>query len=300
MSSSVRILCFHRVVPDGAEEEHWPQLLRGSAMTLSQFEATLLSLSQTHDFVDEFEATAILANRTVRERRLPACWITFDDGYRDNLEAAAPICASLGIRPTLFLTTAVLEAGRRLPVDRWYAVLRGARRRHGVLRGFGADTPFDLDDPADRARMVGGPEKRLFVTSSPPRQEELLDLFARALDAPAVMEVSPYLDPAGLAALTELGWWIGPHGHTHQRFTLLGAEALREELRRSSDALASLAIRRSNWLAYPDGAHDERVADTAADELAPRGYLGALTIEGREAGIDDAPWRTPRQLASRP
>ncbi|MGC5009249.1 polysaccharide deacetylase family protein [Streptosporangium sp. DT93] len=44
----------------------------------------------------------------------PSVLLTFDDGYRDNLEVAAPLLAEFGVRVLLFCVTGELDAADRL------------------------------------------------------------------------------------------------------------------------------------------------------------------------------------------
>lgn len=44
----------------------------------------------------------------------PSVLVTFDDGYRDNLELAAPLLAEFGVKAMLFVVTGELDAAERL------------------------------------------------------------------------------------------------------------------------------------------------------------------------------------------
>jgi peptidoglycan/xylan/chitin deacetylase (PgdA/CDA1 family) len=45
--------------------------------------------------------------------------VTFDDGYENNLLAAAPILIELGVPATIFLATSFLDSDRPFPFDNW-------------------------------------------------------------------------------------------------------------------------------------------------------------------------------------
>src|SRR5262249_22857007 len=72
------------------------------------------------------DAVAALAAR----RALPwnACVITFDDGYANNAETAAPLLLARGLPATFFITTELVAGHMALWVDRFelaYAKLHG-------------------------------------------------------------------------------------------------------------------------------------------------------------------------------
>ncbi len=293
---TIRIICFHRVVREAQRNHQWPWLLRGSAITDLAFEALLKQMSDSHDWVNEEEVVAVLRGS---RRTRPACWVTFDDGYRDNLEVAAPILAAFGIQPTLFVTTQVLEPGFRLPVDRWYDTLLAARRPRTKLDlGEGVQL-IDLEDPQCRQRLLSGPEKRRFVTASTVIQTEMLARLRAALDCRVDIEwgasrIAPYLCAAELSLLSENGWFVGPHGASHQLLPHLPEDQFEAEVLGSAKRLSSLRLRKSQWTAWPDGCWTPDAARRLESHLHPLGYFGALTIDPRLACAGDDPWAIPR------
>lgn len=307
--SALTTLCFHRVVHDHDEDANWPWLCRGSALTALQFRKVLERWSATHRWVTEDEVLSRLDATEQVRRASPACWVTFDDGYRDNLAVAAPILREFGIRPTLFLTTDTLAGDFRLPVDRWYdTLLAAAPTPREVDLGHGLFA-LDLQDPSCRARLVGGPEKQAYVRAAPPDQKRMLTRLRDALQvsarsdpgprqptSPAV--TAPYLDRMSLLNLAQQGWLIGAHGKTHRLMPTLDDEALLCELSADVPAGALPPESRSRFLAWPDGAFDRRCEDAADRLLAPRGIRGALTIDDRRAFAPSNRWALPRKLVT--
>ncbi|MBL9032569.1 MAG: polysaccharide deacetylase family protein [Phycisphaerae bacterium] len=288
---SALVLCFHRVVPDAVADDYWPWVERGSAITVSRFESILDHISETHRWIDEQEA----ADRLVRGRGSAArtCWITFDDGYRDNLKVAAPILKSRGISPTLFISTRVLQAGFRLPVDRWYSALLVART------GFGS--PFA--SPEARMALLAGPAKQRFVRARKQEQDILLQALMSELgcsDSPDHRNerTIEYLRADDLDALCALGWRIGPHGASHELLHTLPEDALEAELMESHAALDGLPGR-SLWTAWPDGAWNPAAAFAMKRIYTPLGYCGCLSVEPRCAAVTDPAWAMPRVIPCR-
>lgn len=297
--TSVRIICLHRVVPNAERERYWPWLLRGSAITDRDMFDGLVRMSASHDFVDEQEAWELLRGDDTPAR--PACWVTFDDGYRDNLEIASPILARFGIRPSLFVTTAMLGTDFLLPVDRWYLTLLSARRTTGVVDFREGQAHFDLSHTLGRRRAVSGPEKRHYVMACDDTQKDMLQRLSAALDA-SDFSADLRLRARGLsindlAALCDRGWWIGHHGQSHRRLPLLADAEFRRELVEPAEFLDRLQISRSRCMAWPDGAWTREAVCRAATLLEPFGYRGGLSIEQRVASRVDCSWTLPRFLA---
>jgi peptidoglycan/xylan/chitin deacetylase (PgdA/CDA1 family) len=95
------VLVYHRVRERGLDP--WrltvdPEIFAGQMETLAR-DWTPISLSE---LVEGF------ARRQLPER---AVAVTFDDGYADNLETAAPILVELGIPATLFVAADLVDAG---------------------------------------------------------------------------------------------------------------------------------------------------------------------------------------------
>jgi peptidoglycan/xylan/chitin deacetylase (PgdA/CDA1 family) len=80
-----------------------------------------------------------------------------------------------------------------------------------------------------------------------------------------------------LQQLDEAGWEIGSHTHTHSYLPTLDDESLSRELEESHQICSERLGKRCRSLAYPFGAHDDRVI--AAAERA--GYAAAATLPAR-------------------
>lgn len=288
------IACFHRVV-DASSSEAQPYLLRGSALTTDAFDRQLQHLTETFDIVSEEVATAYLRGHHALTR--PSCWLTFDDGYRDNLTHAAPLLTARGLTATLFVTTGILQSPWLLPVDRWYRALTHATRRQGTLADF--DLPawsFDLDRADDLLRLITGPEKRRFVEALPQRQEDLLQHLEDALLPTPPQDCDLYLTPAELHALKELGWSIGNHTRHHSLLPRLAPADVLLEVSVAASDLRAIGIEPNPWLAWPDGALDlstSQLLRAHQDELA---LQGALSINPGVATPTHDRWSLPRQL----
>ena len=99
------------------------------------------------------------------------------------------------------------------------------------------------------------------------------------LDSPYSSELVP-LSWAELRELSDAGWEIGSHTHTHPRLTQLDDAELVRELRDSKEECERRLARPCTSIAYPFGDVDERVVGAAARS----GYRvgAALEIRGTQ------------------
>src|SRR5512147_2526205 len=100
-TARLSILIFHRVLP-----KHDP--LNPDEPDAAEFEQRLRWVKSWFHVLPLGEAVGRL-----RDGRLPAraLSITFDDGYADNEEVAAPILERLGLSATFFIATGYLDGG---------------------------------------------------------------------------------------------------------------------------------------------------------------------------------------------
>jgi peptidoglycan/xylan/chitin deacetylase (PgdA/CDA1 family) len=96
------VLVYHRVRQRGLDPWNLtidPEIFAGQMETLARdWSPTSLA-----ELVDGF------GRRRLPERSVA---VTFDDGYADNLEVAAPILLEHGIPTTLFVAAELIDAGR--------------------------------------------------------------------------------------------------------------------------------------------------------------------------------------------
>lgn len=176
--------------------------------------------------------------------------ITFDDGYRDNIEIAAPILRRHNAPYTIYVTTGFAERTARL----WWLELEAA------IGG--------LDLVEIRARG-GAFSARSRTAEEKHRAFGRAYSFLRQLDEPAMLDcVSRLLEQAGLAprfAELCMTWdeiraagddplcTIGVHTLTHARLTKHDEAFVRRELQGSRELIESRTGRKADHLAYPFG-----------------------------------------------
>lgn len=217
----------HRVLPAAAaanDPVDRMALLSGHAITPEALERRLR-------FVQRWVMPAgdpdDLRNGLSRRR---AFYLTFDDGYRDNVETAAPVLDRLGIRAVIFFVAGLLSRASATPWwDRW-----------------GADAL--AKQPADTVKAIadyGARCKRFKHQFDGLRNDDLQDGPRR------------YLNREELANLPDT-FYLGNHTSAHANLTLLNAPELARHIDDGAQALTSHP-RFLPLLAFPFGFFDDAV-----------------------------------------
>jgi len=81
-----------------------------------ELERTLTLLSKSYQFITVDQAIAMLQGKELFVDN--PMLITFDDGYRNNIDYALPICKQFGIKPIIFLSTKHVDSGMPFWFDR--------------------------------------------------------------------------------------------------------------------------------------------------------------------------------------
>jgi peptidoglycan/xylan/chitin deacetylase (PgdA/CDA1 family) len=244
-----------------------------------------------------------------RRRRLPdrAVAVTFDDGYADNLEVAAPILLEHGIPATLFVTTDLIDSGA-LP---WWDELASL-----LLEPAELPPKLTLSSGGDRWRIPPVPAGgRPAANASLPWEAEpgtRLRVFyevwlaLRALDAPtreaALEEIAEWTGTPRASGRVLLTWEqlgelaalpafeLGAHTLTHPALPSCSPEEARAEIAGGADRLRARAGVEVEQFAYPFGAWTPSVARLVAE----LGFRAAYTTDGNAISWSSSPHALPR------
>ena len=281
----VHIYGYHRVVAD--VETEGTHSMRQLCVSTASFAAHLDHLARNYEVWSIEDAVALLNGERESPRRDVAV-VTFDDGYRDVLEHAAPLLAERGMPATVFVTSGVIDTGRPLPHDRLFALVRRASNRG--IRLLGSAVPDRLVWPmarADQELGAGDPlgaTDALLAALNSADADAVGDALALRLGEPDMSDLPAIASWRDLERLVESGFTIGAHGAAHCLLPLENDDRLIEELAVPRAAIARYIGIPPSVIAYPGGRYDARVIDAAR----AAGYVAAVTTEDRrnEPGCD--------------
>ncbi|WP_165071165.1 polysaccharide deacetylase family protein [Paludisphaera rhizosphaerae] len=214
----------------------------------------------------------------------PRAVVTFDDGYRDNFDAALPILDELGVPATFFIPTDHLERPRLPWWDHLAYIVKSSKLdRFEVERAPGDPRPIVVE------RADGDRSAAVMTLIRPVLTGEVADrdAFLQRLEAAARVDVdSPalgrelFMTWEHLRKLVDAGHTIGSHAHGHVALGSLDDRSARRELALSRTILEAAVKRPVRTVAYPygwPGAVSDRTFRLASDV----GYrIGFTSFEG--------------------
>jgi peptidoglycan/xylan/chitin deacetylase (PgdA/CDA1 family) len=260
MRSGITVLMYHRVLADA---EAWDYPLEPLAMPVSWFRAQVQWLAGHARVLTVADAMELDRDRIEGGR--PVVCLSFDDGYRDNYELAAPILEEAGLCGTFFITAGNVEDRTPLWYDR-------AIHLHETL-GANATGARSLSEWLESLKRLGPGE----------RDERLRGLSSSAGTVSADLDCQ-LMTLSQAAELAQRGHEIGSHTLTHPILPRLDDEQLVREIQGSRAKLEAAVGRNIAGFCYPNGDHDDRVVEATREA----GYAYACSTEsGRNGPAQD-------------
>lgn len=283
----ITIFTIHGVMDTQEEASSWEPLR--PQLAPKYLEQTLKLFSRYYNFVTIDEAVAML------EGRLPSksncCVVTFDDGYRNNATHALPILQKYGVPAVFYVATSHTEEQRPFWVDRLDYALQFADIDGETIRYKETEITIDKSSRDTLAQSYSRLRGILKHADMPDiEMRDYFDQLAESLEKQSGMSIKQIVkDDPWSAILTwdEIGdisrtteITIGSHTVDHVRLGQTGAEASRDQVVRSKEAIEKVIGKSCHHFCYPNGSWNQQ----AVDILKETGYASAVTTD---EGIND-------------
>jgi peptidoglycan/xylan/chitin deacetylase (PgdA/CDA1 family) len=259
--------------------------LRPGEPDAKEFANDVATIARVFSVLPLREAARRLATGSLPAR---AACITFDDGYANNFEIAAPILEAAGVSATIFVAGDAVDTGVM-----WNDLIIEAVRRRG-------DAPLlvrALDSSAERDRLRGPSLVAHVVSALKYTPLERRSEVARAI----------YRDNAGderlprlmmtramVADLAARGIEIGGHTLRHPILTAMSDEQAWEEIRGCSRWIEEITRQVPRCFAYPNGRPGTDFGPQHAAMVAKAGFELAVSTEWSVAHARTDPYSIPR------
>ncbi len=273
------IAMYHRIVPDDFDA----RFDFGMCVRQSHFVEQLSYLRSLGDVLPMTE----VVDRRLRGAPLPRriISITFDDGYLDNLDIAAPLLARSRLPWTLFVTTGGLESGVALWWDRVIESVRAWRGDSIDLRGLGLGqlgTVYPLTE-ASRADVAVD-----IISAAWTLPKRHVDDVVAALEEGAGPSAQPgprRMSTDQIASLHARGVEIGAHTCSHIDLTRQSAAQVQRELQDSRRLLSEVCGAPIRGFAFPAGRHSPSTLDAVRSAGFDYSVLTTVRVNGPQDSL---------------
>ena len=301
MNSKLTIVMYHYVRP--IKGSKFPGI---KGLELEGFKRQLDYLSENFSIV----STEEVINATKYATPLPkdACWLTFDDGYKDHFEHVMPELLKRNLHGAFFPPRVAIEEDKVLDVNLIHHILScadsvdklvGSLDSHCIVHGiserelndfyekYAIPDRFDNADTIYVKRMLQHvlPEQ-LRTTIAHEMFQEFVGLSAAEFSSELYMNVEEVRE------LVRNGMYVGSHGSMHYWLDKITAEEQKKDIKKSLNFLDSVGASTKDWvMCYPYGAHNDDTIELLKSFEAALGITTEVQVANLTA---DNPFKLPR------
>lgn len=255
------IACYHRVLPAPQRAAYFAPSL---VVTPEAFAAHCALYARHFEVVTVAEGQRRMAAGEFGDK--PLLSLSFDDGYRDNVQHAVPIIEEHCLRATFCIIAGLVDT-ETLP---WYDRVARAVQARGAAA---LPEAWKLADNADRSALA---RAALEVMKRLPWREARAwteKVAADGGDLGAPNDVDLIVSSAQLKVLHARGHEIAAHSMSHPVLTRVESGELPEEVSGARERLEGFVGSPVRTFCYPNGDFDARVLAT----LGNGGFSSALS-----------------------
>lgn len=255
---------------------------------------------------DDFEAQVVYLRRHFRLLNLselldfssngfqfpePCALITFDDGYRDNLDLAFPILRKHAASAVFFVPTDYIENPR---LTWWDHIAYAVKKTQRPTLSLKTNPPVEIDLTKTSRKNAIFQILRAFKSASKANEagflSQLEDTAEVQVDRTALGR-ELFMSWNDLRQMADSGMSIGSHTHTHQILAQLSEADQRCELGLSRDLLEGRLKPPVQSVSYPVGGRDKFTAATKrlSSELGYKAgfsFYGGVNRSGQTDSLD--------------
>ena len=277
--NELTIVMYHYVRP--IKKSGYPQL---KGLELDSFLRQLDYLYEEYNIVSQEDVLASIKYK----KSLPskACWLTFDDGYKDHYKYVLPALTNKGISAAFFPPRDAIIERDILDVNSVHFILSVCQNLENLIKNihdYALESGLTQERIDEYRQIYCRPNrfddgltiyvKRLLQHVLPQalRGEIIKELFSEYIGK-SNQEFSNelYMSLEEIKSLVKVGMHVGSHGSRHCWLDKISEEEQEEDISKSLSFLEEIGASTSDWvMCYPYGAYN-------ANTLSIINRLGAL------------------------
>jgi|MDTC01.3.fsa_nt_gb peptidoglycan/xylan/chitin deacetylase (PgdA/CDA1 family) len=275
-------------------------------LELKSFQRQLDYLQENYSIVNSKE----IVDAIIKKKSLPqnACWLTFDDGFKDNINYVMPELLARKLSGTFFPPEAAIRKSIMLDVHSIHHILSCVKdidkifqdvnilsKQNGIsdkqinsyYKNFGRTSRYDDAKTIYVKRMLQRilPEKI--------RNNIVKELFKKYLGiSQEEFSKKLYMSTQDVSKLLKNGMSVGSHGSMHYWLDEISYQKQKEDILTSLEFLEEVGAPTSNWImCYPYGAYNN---DTLSLVKELGAIIGVTTKVGKADLSTDNPFTLSR------
>jgi len=268
-----RILMYHGLTQDG-DVRDWTQVHVDNFRAQMGYLKSAFHPISLEKLVDSLETGDISPL---------AVAVTFDDGYKSNLELALPILHEFGIPATIFVTSGFIAGESAAPAYLWpdliTMILLSIPENELDLNRLDAGK-FAFSTLAERYTARNRLAEYLKTVENH-KKDEIVDWMQKTYGRHIAYDRFPHFRPLSLDDLRRLAGndlvTIGAHSRTHPILSRLKEEDLAPEIVGGKEDLERMTGRMVTQFAYPNGRRQD--INKATLDITARHFSSAVTTE---------------------
>ena len=273
------VLIFHRVL-----RERDP--LFPSVPIASDFDALLRHIKSRFNVLPLGEAVTRLYGETLPPRALS---ITFDDGYADNVDVAAPLLRAHGLTATIFIATGYLDGGVMFN-DVVIEAFRACKRAEIDLQRLGLGR-HSIGSTAERRAAIDRVLDAVKYLPQPLRERTADEI---AAIAEVARPTGLMMSSDGVRALAADRIEIGAHTVNHPILAKMAPRDAWSEIVESKGALEALLGKPVELFAYPNGKPGDDYGAEHVRMVREAGFRAAVSTAWGAASRSSDALQLPR------
>lgn len=299
--SELTIVMFHYVRPINGSK--FPNI---KGLELDGFKRQLDYLSENYNIV----STEQVINATKHSSPLPndACWLTFDDGYKDHFKYVMPELLKRNLYGAFFPPRVAIEDDQVLDVNLIHHILSCADdlqqlvsslNAHCIDQGISESNvkayydEYAVPNRFDNANTIY--LKRMLQHVLPEQlRSSIAEKMFQEFVGLSVAEFSSelYMSVNEVRELVNNGMYVGSHGSMHYWLDKISPEEQEKDIKQSLNFLENVGVPTNDWvMCYPYGAYNDATLSLLEKYDAAIG----ITTEVRVANLKaDNPFELPR------
>lgn len=257
-----------------------------------ELERTLALLSKFYQFITVDQAIAMLQGKELFVDN--PMLITFDDGYRNNIDYALPICKQFGIKPIIFLSTKHVDSGMPFWFDRLDFALQQNMGKVISISYSGKNYSFDATSRVALSNNFKRFRDEVKCTYSDDiEMDKLFNSLSDELEirsGKALKNICEKDDWSAIISWRQLreevksgSLDVGSHTLDHWRLDSLNEEQILSQLKQSKVSIEDKLTVQCDYFCYPNGNYNKNAKRLVQDT----GYLAAFSTDVGLCKIQD-------------